>query len=218
MKTTLLFDLDGTLTDPGTGITKSVQYSLEKFDIQVEDLKALHKFVGPPLGESFRRYFGFSEDQSHLAIDYYREYFSEKGLYENEVYPGIPALLANLKERGVTTAVATSKPTRYARKILENFQLDHWFDEIIGSNLDNTRTDKQEIIAFALDRINRSSRESLMIGDRKHDIAGAKANRVESVGVLYGYGHRDELKTAGAEYIAENVTELGRILNELVSL
>ncbi len=217
LKTTILFDLDGTLTDPGRGITKSVQYSLKKFDIPVEDLKTLHTFIGPPLGESFRQYFGFSEDQSRMAIDYYREYFSEKGLYENEIYPGIPDLLAGLKERGVTTAVATSKPTRFARQILEHFKLDHLFDEIIGSNLDNTRTDKKDIIAFALDQLNRNNKESLMVGDRKHDIIGAVAHKMESVGVLYGYGSREELEGAGADWIAGDVSELGRILDGLIT-
>lgn len=218
MINTLLFDLDGTLTDPKSGITKSVQYSLRKYGIDIDDLDELDKFIGPPLKESYMKYFSFSEQEAIQAIEYYREYFSDKGMFENKVYAGIPELLNSMKEKGIKLAVATSKPTFFATRILEHFSLNQFFDEIIGSNLDNTRTGKKEIIEYTLNQLHRNNNESLMVGDRKHDIIGAQANSVKSVGVLYGYGNKDEIENQNPDFIAENVTSLGDILNQIVSL
>jgi phosphoglycolate phosphatase len=216
MITTILFDLDGTLTDPKVGITKSVQYSLKKFDIEVCDLDELDKFIGPPLKDSYMKFYGFTEDKATQAIDYFREYFPEKGIFENTLYPGIPELLSSLKQQGLTLAVATSKPTLFAEKIISHFKLDPYFDGIYGSNLDNTRTNKGEIIAFALDALGKKENEALMVGDRMHDIVGAKTNSLPSIGVLYGYGNREELEKAQADSIVATVEELSKELHRAI--
>ena len=211
----ILFDLDGILTDPGTGITKSVQYSLKKYQIDIKDLSKLYKFVGPPLKDSYMKYFSFSDEKAAEAVEYYREYYSEKGIYENSVYDGVPELLEWLKKRGLKIALATSKPTRFAKTIIRHFKMDRFFDQIIGSNLDNSRTDKKEIIEEALGRLKKKNSEVLMIGDRKFDIVGAKANGVKSVGVLYGYGSKEEIENEGPNFIAKNAADLGRIIGRI---
>lgn len=209
----VLFDLDGTLTDPKPGITRSVRYALEHMGIAAPDLDAFTPFIGPPLHHSFARYYGFDEAQSREAIAYYREYFAATGLYENAVYPGIPEMLAELQERGQRLMVATSKPTVYARQVLEHFQLDFYFEQVVGSNLDLTRSDKAQIIAEALGALADSPRESVvMVGDREHDIRAGRANHVASIGVTYGYGSRAELHDAGATAIAASVDDLAALL------
>lgn len=202
----ILFDLDGTLTDPKEGITKSVQYALKKYDILIEDLDLLEKFIGPPLKDSFIEYYNFSEKQSLEAIEYYREYFKEKGMYKNKVYEHMEDLLSRLKELGLKLMVATSKPTVFSEQILRHFNLDIYFDAIIGSNLDGTRSKKGEIIKHIIDAYNINNFEEIvMIGDRKHDIIGAQENNVDSIGVTYGYGSEEELRSAKATYIVHNV-------------
>lgn len=199
----LLFDLDGTLTDPGLGITNSVRYALNKFHIEEPDRTALYRFIGPPLLDSFMEFYGFSREQSDLAVQYYREYFKVKGLYENQVYDGIPELLTALKERGRTLLLATSKPEEYAVEILKHFHLDHYFDFVAGATMDGSRSKKADVIAHALD-LGKFSRLSsaVMIGDREHDILGAGQMGLDSIGVLYGYGSEAELRAAGATHIA----------------
>lgn len=205
----LLFDLDGTLTDPGLGITRAVSYALAKFDITVPDRKALYPFIGPPLKESFERFYHFSAEQSEQAVSFYREYYKKQGMLENEVYAGIPALLQQLKEQGKTLLVATSKPELFAVQILEHFGLAPYFSLIAGATLDNSRTQKADVIAYALDRLSISNPESaVMIGDREHDIFGAKANGLDAIGVLYGYGSEAELTRAGATYLAEKPADI----------
>ncbi|MDC7221799.1 MAG: HAD family hydrolase [Spirochaetales bacterium] len=211
---TVLFDLDGTLTDPGPGITKSVQYSLRKCDIDVVDLAELEKFIGPPLAQSYVNFYAFSKEESLRAVDYYREYFSEKGLYENELYPGIPELLEELSHKGISLGLATSKPTVFAERILAYFELDRFFHKVIGSNMDNTRTDKKEIIDVALQELGKSPSEAIMIGDRMHDILGARAHSVKSVGVLYGYSPEGELEEIGPDFLVEDVDSLRDVLRE----
>lgn len=208
MSKTILFDLDGTLTDPKEGITKSVQYSLSKFKIEEPDLANLEKFIGPPLKDSYTKYYSFTEEQSIVAIEYYREYFSKKGMLQNCVYNGIPELLCELKNRGYILAVVTSKPTFFAKQILEYFKLDQYFAIIIGSNMDNTRTDKAEVIETVLKELNSKNRNIIMVGDRKHDLIGAEKNSIQKVGVLFGYGNRIELENESPDYIAENIDEL----------
>ena len=209
----LLFDLDGTLTDPGLGITNSVMYALGKFGISVSDRQALYKFIGPPLRESFGKFYGFSKEQCEQAVKYYREYFSEKGLYENEVYDEIPRVLTMLKESGRTLAVATSKPEPFAVRILKHFDLCGYFDLVAGATMDDTRNEKADVIRYALDSIGVPDRSSaIMIGDRKHDVIGAKANGIDAVGVLYGYGSRGELTDAGAAFIADSPADIIRYI------
>lgn len=210
----ILFDLDGTLTDPGIGITNSVMYSLNKYGITVNDRAELYKFIGPPLEESFKEYYRFSKDESKKALEYYREYFKSKGIYENIVYDGVGELLKNLKKSEKTLIVATSKPELFAKQILDHFKLSHYFTYIAGATMDGTRTKKNDVIAYALDSCNISDKSSvIMIGDREHDIIGAKKVGIDSIGVLYGYGSRNELEAAGATYIAEKIYNLKSILD-----
>lgn len=205
----ILFDLDGTLTVPGIGITNSVMYALDKFGITVKERSSLYKFIGPPLKDSFEGFYGFSSEQSELAIKYYREYFKEKGMFENEVYDGIPELLERLKEYGKILIVATSKPEVYSTEILRHFKLYDHFDFVCGATLDETRNKKEDIIRYAMETSGISDRSSaIMVGDREHDIIGAKKNGIDSIGVLFGYGSREELKKAGATYIAGDPSEI----------
>ncbi|MBD5545207.1 MAG: HAD family hydrolase [Lachnospiraceae bacterium] len=209
----ILFDLDGTLTDPGVGITNSIAYALEKYHIQVTDRKKLYRFIGPPLHESFENYYGFSEEEAKTAVEYYREYFKEKGMFENAVYEGIPELLKNLKDRGKTLVVATSKPEIFAVQILEHFGLKEYFTYIAGANMDGTRTRKDDVIRYALKSCGISKPSGIvMVGDREHDIMGANKVGLDSIGVLFGYGSRQELTDAGATYIVESVDMLSEIL------
>ena len=208
MKQYLLFDLDGTLTDPMVGITSSVQYALEKFGIHVRYLKELIPFIGPPLAESFQKFYGFSKEDAERAIQYYREYYAPKGIFENEVYEGIPEMLAHLTEAGFTLLVATSKPTVFARKVLKHFGMEDYFSFVGGSELDGSRTKKAEVISYILKTCGIEAKEAIMIGDRRHDIEGGKACGLESVGVLYGYGTEQELTEAGADHIIRTVAEL----------
>lgn len=198
----ILFDLDGTITDPKTGITNSVAYALKKFGITVNDLDRLTGFIGPPLKDSFIEYYDFSEDEAALAVKYYREYFGEKGIYQNTVYPDMNDLLNDLKNMGKTLVIATSKPTIYAKKILEYFNLIDYFEFVAGSELNGLRNKKSEVIAYALEAcgiVDRSS--SVMVGDRKHDILGAKEVGITSVGVLYGYESISEINSVDPDYI-----------------
>lgn len=209
----LLFDLDGTLTDSGTGIMNSVLYALKKFDIEVEDRTQLYAFIGPPLAESFQKFYHFSQEQALQAVCYYREYFSERGMFENKVISGIDILLSELKDASKKLVVATSKPEKYTIKILEHFNLISYFQFVAGATMDETRNTKTAVIEYALQHINAvSKREVVMIGDRKHDIEGAKNNNIDSIGVLFGYGDRKELEQAGADYIVESVEELRTLL------
>lgn len=196
------FDLDGTLTDPGTGITNSVMYALGKFGIHVSDRSELYAFIGPPLKDSFMKYYGFSGEQAIEAVAYYREYFRETGIWENEVYEQIPGVLAALKERQKTIVLATSKPEEFAVEILKHFGLYKYFDFTGAATMDGTRSEKKDVISYAVSSLNITRREEIvMIGDREQDIYGAGANGIDSAGVLYGYGSYDELAVAGATYM-----------------
>lgn len=205
----ILFDLDGTLTDPGVGITNSVAYALKKFNINVKNKTELDKFVGPPLLDSFVKYYAFSEEHGKIAVEYYREYFKAKGIFENEVYDGIEDMLTSLKSKGKKVILATSKPESFAKDILKHFHLDKYFDFVAGATMDETRNKKGDVIKYALEscRINDLS-TVIMIGDREHDIIGAKECGIDSIGVLFGYGSYDELHDAGATYIAETVKDI----------
>jgi phosphoglycolate phosphatase len=210
---TFLFDLDGTLTDPKPGLTRSVQYALSHLGIDVPDLETLTPFIGPPLAESFSRIYNFSADQTQQAIKYYRDYFAETGLYENAVYPEIPELLATLQGRGKHLAVATSKPMYFAQIILNHFHLAEYFDLVVGSEMDGTRSNKAEVIEFALSKLpEETTRTVLMIGDRMHDILGARKNHLESVAVAYGYGTTEELLGVFPTYLVQTVTDLATLL------
>lgn len=209
----ILFDMDGTLTDSSPGIMNSIVYALKKYNISVENTDELRKFLGPPLHESFRDFYGFDEEKSMQAVMFYREYFSTKGLLENAVYDGIPELLKTLKNSGKRLIVATSKPQDFTDRIMDNFDLTKYFEFVAGSNMDGTRSKKAEVIEYALHSCKIADKSKVvMIGDRMHDILGAKAVGVDSIGVEYGYGDYDELSAAGATYIVKTVEELEDIL------
>ena len=189
---TILFVLDGTLTDSGPGITNSVAYALKKWNIEEKDINVLRKFVGPPLDASFAKYYGFSKEKCVQAIQYYREYYLTKGIYENRVYDGMEELLKWLRDTGRRAIVATSKPEPSAIHVLEYFHMDSYFDIIAGATMDGSRVEKSDVIRYALDRAGiRDLSGVVMVGDRENDIQGAKANGLDSIGVLYGYGSRE---------------------------
>lgn len=209
----LLFDLDGTLTDPGEGITNSVSYALKKWGIEIEDKKELYAFIGPPLSASFKRYYGFSDEDALKSVEYYREYFRDIGIFENKVYTGIPDTLEKLKSDGKILVLATSKPEEFAKRILERFDLAKYFDFVAGASMDESRNKKVDVIRYALDMAGVSDlTRAVMIGDREQDISGAILNSLDSIGVLYGYGSKDELDGAGATYIAESVEDIARLV------
>lgn len=216
MKKYLLFDLDGTLTDPKIGITTCVQYALKSQGIEEPDLNKLEPFIGPPLKESFKQFYGMDDARAEEAVAKYRERFQDVGLFENKIYDGIPAMLKVLQSKGMHLAVASSKPTVFVDRILEHFHIKQYFEVIVGSELDGTRVNKDEVVQETLNRlfhykpIQRS--QVYMIGDRKFDVEGAKAMQVESVGVAYGYGSMEELKEAKADYIVRSVAELQKFL------
>lgn len=204
----LLFDLDGTLTDPASGITRSVQYALKRFGIEENDPQKLLSYIGPPLLESFKGY-GLSDEEAREALREYRVYFADIGLYENEVYEGIPAFLEEAQRAGYRLIMATSKPEMYACRLMQHFGLTDCFACIAGSDMAEKRADKAAVIRCALERVGVTDlSETVMIGDRKYDVEGARAFGMPSVAVTYGYGSREELETAGADRIVDSVREL----------
>lgn len=210
---TLLFDLDGTLADSKAGILRCLRYSLEKFNIAEADEEKLTRCIGPSLSFTYKQWYGLSDEDASRAIGYYRAYFERRGIYENTLFSGIPELLRALGAAGKRLAVATAKPAVHARKILEHHGIAQMFIDIFGSNLDGTRENKDEVIAFALESLQIESKETvLMIGDRDHDILGAKKNGIASVAVGYGYGDPAELRDANPTAIAASVAELRAIL------
>ena len=248
MKKYVLFDLDGTLTDPMVGITTCVQYALAAAGIEEPDLQKLTPFIGPPLKQSFMEFYGFSDEKAEQAVEKYRERFKDVGIFENEVYEGIPKLLSSLKKEGMLLSVASSKPEVFVKRILAHFSIDSYFDAVVGSELDGRRTDKKEVVAEALKRLYEKDAEkaeiegtalldaakekteqdangkeedaqdaerrkrTYMVGDRKFDIIGAKAEDVISVGVTYGYGSEEELLAEKPDFLAHSVDELKEIL------
>lgn len=213
MYRTVLLDLDGTLTDPALGITGAIMYALEQFHIRVEERSSLYPFIGPPLSESFERYYHFNEEETGRAVAYYREYYGERGLYENTLYDGVPQLLAQIRDSGRRIVLATSKPEEFTVRILEHFQIDKYFDFVATATLDGSRSTKADVVAYALREGGITDRAStVMVGDRKYDILGANAAGLDSIGVLYGYGSREELQKAGATHIAESVADVMKFL------
>lgn len=216
----ILFDLDGTLTDPKVGICTCVQHALKKSGKKVPDIDKLTPFIGPPLKDSFIQFCHMSEAEALKAIEYYRERFNEVGWSENEVYPGIPELLKEAKSKGARLAIASSKPTVFVERILKHFKIYRYFDAVIGSELDGSRSKKEEVVEEALKRLyadgsgDIAEKKALtaMVGDRKFDIEGARAQEVDAIGVSYGYQEPGELSKAGADAIAANVEELKELL------
>ncbi len=216
MRDYILFDLDGTLTDPAQGICGSVRYALEKGGYPVGPLETYHPWIGPPLLRSFCQFCGVDETEGQRLVDLYRKRFSVTGLFENEVYPGIEGLLQSLKARSARLAVATGKPTVYSERILEHFGLKKYFDLVSGISLTEAPLSKAGVIRAALAHWGDPDlSRCVMVGDREHDILGARECGLDSVMVLYGYGSREEARACAAPQTAETVGELERILLEM---
>lgn len=212
----ILMDLDGTITDPAEGITRCFEYALNHFGIEVENRAELEQFIGPPLKTSFMEGYGFDEEKAEQAVAKYRERFVPTGMYENEVYDGMEQALQSLKKAGKVLIVATSKPEHMAKKILAHFHLDSYFEDICGSCDDAKRNEKDEVIRYAMEKHNITDlSDVLMVGDRKFDVIGAKKCGLSCMGVLYGFGDREELSGAGAAYIAKTVEDMAQMILSL---
>ncbi len=209
----VFWDLDGTISDSALGILNSVTYALEQMGTELPSKEILKKFIGPPLVESFSAYMGYTPEEVMTAAKHFREYYARKGIDENAMYPGIEDLLIKLRDAGFVSVLATSKPEPFARIILQRYGIDKYFLYIAGSTIEETRTKKDEVIAYALESCNITDKSQVvMIGDRMHDVIGAKKNGLDCIGVLYGYGGREELVEAGVIAVAENLDELADIL------
>lgn len=212
----VFFDLDGTITDPKEGITKSVAYALDKYGIHVEDLDSLCPFIGPPLHVSFQEFYGFDVEKSMEAVKYYREYYREKGIFECYLYEGIPELLRHLKENGDKVVLATSKPTEFAKQLLEHFDIMKYFDYVSGSTMDGSRVEKVDILRHALQQYDSVlTDDMIMIGDRKFDYIGASEMGIRCILVEYGYGELSELEACKPFAIKKTVKEVQNFLDSI---
>jgi len=212
-KKIILFDLDGTITESGEGIVNSIEYALKAYGITGYNRSDLYRHLGPPLIDTFKKEFGFDEIKAFEAVEKFREYFREIGIYENKLYNGIELLLKRITDSGMKIILATSKAEVFAVRILEHFKIINYFNVVAGSELDGSRLRKGEVIRYALSKAGITDLDSaVMVGDRKEDILGAKEVGMDSIGVLYGYGTLEELENAGASIIVETVEELGKTL------
>lgn len=213
--TTVIFDLDGTITDSAPGIINAIRYAVKKKGLTEPSEEVLRSFVGPPLREQFQAVFGLSFEEGNEMVSLYREYYGDRGIFENRVYDGVLKMLETLRDAGLKVAIATSKPEKYAKRIAEHFGFGRYFDFIGGACMDGTRTVKHEVIEYVLAACGISEEErdrTVMVGDRRHDILGAKESALHSIGVLYGYGGREELAEAGAEELAKTAQEAADII------
>ena len=209
----LLLDLDGTITDSETGITRCVEYALNHFGIQVDDLRELSPFIGPPLLDSFKDFYNITDGQAAIAVEKYRERYEKTGILENKLYPGIGEFLAEARQKDKIVILATSKPEIFAKRILDYFELSNYFSFVAGSGLDGSLHTKTDVIDYILQSNKITDLSSVvMIGDRKHDIIGAKNVGIDSIGVLYGFGDYNELSEAGADYLVEDIPALRKLL------
>ena len=212
----VLFDLDGTVTDPGIGITNSVMYAARKFGIEPPPRQELYCFIGPPLRESFSKYFGLSAEQSEKAVEYYREYYRPTGIFECKLYDGIIEAFEKIKKEGVAVALATAKPDIFAEQIAKKFGFYEYLSFLSGASLDNSRDDKADIIALALRNLPDVTPENaVMVGDRSYDVESGKKLGLKTVGALYGYGSREELSSADA--LAENAYQTAVLALQLLN-
>lgn len=209
-----VFDLDGTLTDSGEGITKSVEYALNKMGINEYEPSTLYRFIGPPLLESFMQYFGMDKDDAELAVKYYRERYSSKGVYENRLYVGVKQLLTELKQNGINIYVASSKPQLFVEKILKQHGIFDMFNFVAGASFDKTRADKPSVLKYLMDNTEVTADSAVMIGDRMHDIEGAHTFNMKCIAVLYGFGNLEEFKTYKADFVAKNTEDIIKIIKE----
>lgn len=211
MRNNILFDLDGTIIDPAEGITGAVRHALSTMGYEIPSREVQELFIGPPLDETFGQYYNMDGEQSAQAVRLFREYFSTKGIHQNDLYEGFAHLLPELTHKGYTLYIATSKPTKFARFIIEGFGLSHHFKDIQGSELDGPGKPKAEIIQMVLENNGIHPDTAIMVGDRKHDVIGAQKNGIPCVGVLYGYAPPQELELAGAQHIVDSVESLGKL-------
>lgn len=215
MYSAVFFDLDGTLTESAPGITTSIAYSLKHWGIEVKDLTELYPFVGPPLYDSYMKYYGFTKEESEEAVRIFRSFYNKEGLFISSVYPGVVELLEKIKASGRKIMLATSKPEVTAIRILEHFDLMKYFDVAAGATEDSSRVKKADVIRYLMDKLPEEDRDIskiVMVGDRSHDVLGAKEVGLDCIGVLYGYGDRPELEEAGAKYIAETALDVYKYL------
>ena len=211
----ILFDLDGTIIDSSLGVTNSVKYALSKLNIEVKNNQELLSYMGPPLLYSFQTFHGLSKEEAEIAIGYYRETYKKIGIFENTVYPGILELLTKLKEQGFIIGLATSKPEKFAEIILEKLGIDKYFDKICGASLDQSRSEKIDVMKYVLEELGVTNhKEVLMIGDRMYDINASNELGIDSVGVLFGFGSYEEFEASGATYIVNNALEILNILEK----
>lgn len=204
----ILFDLDGTIIDSKIGITNGVKHALKHFGFEIPPTEELYKFIGPPLREAFAKYYNLSKEDAEIATEKYREFYKVTGIKQNSLYQGIAQVIKGLKDNKRKILLATSKPETFAKQILADLKIAKYFDFVAGATFDGRRDKKGDIIKYAINETGISVEQSIMIGDRNHDIIGAKEVEMDSVGVLYGYGSLEELKNAGATYIVRNVEEL----------
>ena len=211
----ILFDLDGTLTNPAEGILSGVRYALDYFGIEYGDDESLFCYIGPPLRESFRDYAGLSEGDAEIAVKKYREYYSVTGVKQNKLYPGIREMLETLNSRGFVLSLAMSKPTAFAKVILEDFGIDKFFSFVAGSEFDGTRDKKEDVVEYALASLGANASESVMVGDRLHDVNGASEHGVKCIGVTYGYGTKEELCAAGAYLTVDSPCDIVKAIENI---
>lgn len=212
MKKIVLFDLDGTLTDSSEGILNSIRYMLKKKGLAISDTETLRSFIGPPLADSLKALYGISEAEAQEAVESYREYYADQGIKQLTVYPDVEKMLTDLSE-DYSLAIATSKPEFFAEQVIENTGLTKYFTGIFGADLAGDRSKKADVITYALEQLEGDT--AVMVGDRKFDILGAKDNQLKSIGVLYGFGDRQELAEAGADLLVEKALEIPLALQRL---
>jgi phosphoglycolate phosphatase len=215
LKTTLLIDLDGTLTDPWPGISRCIGYALKQMGLPVPGTQALRKWIGPPLLQSFADWFAETGggDPEH-AVTLYRERFASKGLFENHVYPGIPEMLAELFDAGYGMMLATAKPTVFAKQIVQHFGFDQWLTAIYGAGLDGRLSDKTELLAHIIEQENLDPAHCFMLGDREYDMRAARYHGIKAVGVTWGFGSVSELHDSGAQWLIDTPGGMSRVLQE----
>jgi phosphoglycolate phosphatase len=208
----IAFDLDGTLTDPESGLTSGFAYALSKMGISYGDKTDLSRFIGPPLKAEFRAVYGMSDAEAEECIRLFREYFSVYGWWDNRLYDGVPQMLSALKSAGKTLLLATSKPDVFANKILRLFDIAKYFDFVGAATLDHTRVEKSEVLRYALESVGADFNSAILVGDRVYDAEGARTCGIDSLGVLYGHGSLEEIKSSGFTYAAESVSDIAKIL------
>ncbi|MBR5140678.1 MAG: HAD hydrolase-like protein [Clostridia bacterium] len=209
---TVAFDLDGTLTDPESGLTSAFAYALTKMGIKYATKKELRRFIGPPLKAELMSVYGLDDAGGEECVRLFREYFAVYGWWDNKLYPGVQNMLATLKDRGKTIVLATSKPEIFASKILRLFDIEKYFDFVGAATLNHTRVEKSDILSYALDAVNADRSSSVMVGDRKYDAIGAAEVGIDSIGVLYGHGEEAEIAAAGFTYTLSTVEDITKIL------